>query len=210
VSAKDKSPWAKAARTRKRNKRAKERAERERSARAKRAALIRWYGSAKYPKKTDKKTSKKRIYPKKKQPSKKKPTPKKTPPKVSKKRRKPLSKSQLAKRRKLRELERQNQALKKKIELQKRREKYQRQQVKKLIEIPEEVKRYERFQGLHDLPAKMKHESSEEYASRLIKQLMGDSVYAHEAAIEYYKAISEMTEVHEGKVFTLFMSPTAA
>jgi hypothetical protein len=56
----------------------------------------------------------------------------------------------------------------------------------------------------------MKHETDMAYAKRVIRQLSGENVYTVEAAIEYYRAISDETGLSGQRVFSLFMSPQVA
>jgi len=72
---------------------------------------------------------------------------------------------------------------------------------------------WERRGAEENLPPRMRHEKDENYARRIIRQLMGRKIYTVEAgnlAMEYYKAISDASGVHEQRVFTLFMSPQVA
>ena len=72
---------------------------------------------------------------------------------------------------------------------------------------------WERHGAEENLPPRMRHETDLQYARRIIKQIMGKKIYTPEAgnlAMEYYKAISDASGVHEQRVFTLFMSPQVA
>jgi len=72
------------------------------------------------------------------------------------------------------------------------------------------LEKVERFGAAGELPPRMKHETDMAYAKRVIRQLSGENVYTVEAAIEYYRAISDETGLSGQRVFSLFMSPQVA
>jgi hypothetical protein len=197
------SPWAKAARTRKRNARARERAARERSARARRAALIRWYGSEAKAEKAQakkKKSTAKRVVHKKKVVAKSDKKPKKRPgPKPKTKNEAALAADNARLRRRLRKEEKKRQFDSARI-----------RSIKQKLTKAGDIKGLERFGAEFGFPPRMRHESDLKYAKRIVRQILGENVYTVEAAIEYYRAISDGTGVPQRQVFSLFMSPKVA